>query len=57
VTDTGRAALDVLHARMCERGLFFKSKGSGDTTTVGQRETIRKMVSELRGEHVGAGHW
>jgi hypothetical protein len=50
VTDAGRRALDVVHDQM--RALDFL----GQKTHEQNRETIRRLVSELRGEHVG-GTW
>lgn len=44
---TGRLALDALHLAMRAQGLF----GASDVNT--QRDTIRRLVSELRGERVG----
>lgn len=49
VTDTNRAALDALHTQMRELGLF------GASSLVNQREAVRRLVSELRGESVGVG--
>jgi hypothetical protein len=50
VTDLGRALLDTLLAQMTARG-FFKRRGQDGTN---QRATIRRLVSELRGEHIGS---
>jgi hypothetical protein len=50
VSDTGRAALEDLRYRM--RGLFGKTMSAER-----QRETIRRLVSERRGENVGGGAW
>ena len=49
VTDAGRLRLDALCAEMQARGLF------GATVTTVKRETVRRLVSELRGESVGVG--
>ena len=49
VTDAGRLRLDALCAEMQARGLF------GTTVTTVKRETVRRLVSELRGESVGVG--
>lgn len=49
VTDAGRVHLDRLHNQMIARGLF------GSSTTDLQREAIRRLVSELRGERVDVG--
>lgn len=49
VTDANRSALDRLHERMRALGFF------GSSTRMNQREAIRRLVSELRGESVGVG--
>jgi len=49
VTPAGRVALDRLCARMHALDLF----GTSAPTT--QRETARRLLSELRGEHIGGG--
>ena len=49
VTDANRGALDALQAQMKAAGLF------GTSTSSTQREAIRRLVSELRGESVGVG--
>ena len=49
VTDAGRVHLETLHAQMRALDLF------GTSTPTTQRETIRRLVSELRGEHVDVG--
>ena len=51
VTDEGRRQLEQLRARMCALNLF------GASTTQTQRETIRRLVSELRGEKVDVSAW
>lgn len=51
VTDVGRAALDRLHAALNKAGHFAR------TGHAAQRETVRRLVSELRGEHIGGGGW
>ena len=51
VTDAGRLRLITLHATMQGLGLF------GQSTRHVQRETIRRLVSELRGESVTGGVW
>jgi hypothetical protein len=50
VTDANRAALDRLCAVMAGLRLFGHS-----STREGRRETVRRLLSELRGEHIGAG--
>lgn len=47
VTPTGRVALERLCGLMNAMGLF------GSSGKDAQRETVRRLVSELRGEHVG----
>lgn len=49
VTDAGRHALDALHTEMLGLGLF------GQKSRDQQREAVRRLVSELRGEAVGVG--
>lgn len=49
VTDAGRVQLNLLHASMKQLGLF------GSSTIAMQRECIRRLVSELRGERVDVG--
>lgn len=51
VTDANRLRLDALCEEMQARGLF------GATGKTVQRETVRRLVSELRGERVGQGTW
>jgi hypothetical protein len=50
VTDANRASLDQLCACMAAIDLF------GASPKALQRETVRRLLSELRGEHVG-GNW
>lgn len=50
VTDEGRVSLDVLQREMRTAKLF----GASTSDTI-QREVIRRLVSELRGESVGVG--
>lgn len=47
VTDAGHIALDILQRRLADAGLLGNARD--------QRDTIRRLVSELRGEHVGVG--
>jgi len=49
VTDANRGVLEALRNEMAELGLF------GASPLATQRETIRRLVSELRGESVGVG--
>jgi hypothetical protein len=49
VTDANRAALDRLCGLMDALGLL------GQSTHDQKRETVRRLLSELRGEHVGVG--
>lgn len=49
VTETGRIRLDALHVAMRDLDFF------GATKVENQREAIRRLVSELRGENVGIG--
>ena len=49
VTDANRGALDHLCGLMSALGLF------GHSTPDVQRETVRRLLSELRGEDVGVG--
>lgn len=49
VTDAGRLRLDVLQREMQTAKLF------GASNSHIQREAIRRLVSELRGESVGVG--
>jgi hypothetical protein len=49
VTDAGRQRLEALHAQMRALHLF------GASMAQTQREAIRRLVSELRGEDVGVG--
>ena len=51
VTDANRAALDQLRGMMEDANLF------GRKTSEQNRETIRRLLSELRGEDVGGGGW
>jgi hypothetical protein len=51
VNDDGRACLLTLTAALRDAGLL----GSAQTDV--QRETVRRLVSELRGEHIGAEGW
>lgn len=48
VTDAGRARLDALVEEMTARDLMGQSPRSW-------RDTVRRLVSELRGEHIGGG--
>lgn len=49
VTDANRAALDSLCDVMYDSNLF------GHSTREVRRETVRRLLSELRGEDVGVG--
>lgn len=49
VTDANRAALNGLCDLMMTQGLL------GQSTRELQRETVRRLLSELRGEDVGVG--
>lgn len=49
VTDANRAALDRLVGLMEARGFL------GQKTASQNRETVRRLLSELRGESVGVG--
>jgi hypothetical protein len=51
VTDIGRARLDALTDTMKSLGLI------GASTREVQRETVRRLVSDLRGEKSGATWW
>lgn len=51
VTDANRAALDRLCGVMTALGLL------GQKTSEQNRETVRRLLSELRGEHVGVVRW
>lgn len=51
VTDDGRQHLEALRAEMCALDLV-----AGRQHEI-QRETIRRLVSELRGQTVDAGEW
>ncbi len=51
VTDDGRARLELVTAAMRAAGLI------GSKQVDVQRETVRRLVSELRGEHVGSEGW
>jgi hypothetical protein len=51
VTEDGRARLVALTGTMKVAGLIGGSQADV------QRETVRRLVSELRGEHVGAEGW
>lgn len=51
VTPDGKLALDALHALMTQQRLF------GAATTQNERDAIRRLASELRGEHVAGGSW
>ena len=51
VTEHGRAALMSVVAMLRRRGLL------GGSTLDVQRDTVRRVVSELRGESVGVGLW
>jgi len=50
VTDANRVALDQLCGVMRAHGLFGASQSAAL-----QRETVRRLLSELRGEDVGVG--
>jgi hypothetical protein len=50
VTENNRVALDRLCAVMRAHGLFGASQSAAL-----QRETVRRLLSELRGEDVGVG--
>ena len=49
VNDIGRLRLNDLHLVMATCGLF------GTSTPQNQREAVRRLVSELRGESIGVG--
>lgn len=49
VNDANRHRLDTLHADMRAMGFF------GASSVMNQREAVRRLVSELRGEDVGVG--
>lgn len=49
VSDEGRARLDAVRERLRSADLL------GASQVEVQRDTIRRLVSELRGEHVGIG--
>lgn len=49
VTDRNRPALEQLCAQMDHAGLF------GQSSREVKRETVRRLLSELRGEDVGVG--
>lgn len=49
VTDHGSARHEALRLTMHAAGLF------GATNVTVQRETVRRLVAELRGEHTGVG--
>lgn len=51
VTEAGRAALIALYEEMNSERLI------GGSSIEIQRETIRRLLSELRGEVVHQGHW
>jgi hypothetical protein len=51
VSEAGRQALDRLCAELLALGYFGKSAGAGN------RETLRRVVSELRGEVVHGAGW
>lgn len=51
VTDAGRARLEALWAEMAAAGLF------GQSTLQVQRETIRRLISELRGKKLQEARW
>lgn len=51
VTDGNRLKLVLLCAEMRKLDLF------GHSPVEVQRETVRRLVSELRGEHVSGGEW
>jgi hypothetical protein len=51
VTDDGRVRLAMLTTALRDAGLL-----GGNQADV-QRETVRRLVSELRGEHIGAEGW
>ncbi len=51
VTDDGRVRLTTLTATLRDAGLLGGNQGDV------QRETVRRLVSELRGEHIGAEGW
>lgn len=51
VTDVGRGHLDAVRVQMVTLGLL----GTNGADT--QRETIRRIVSELRGQSIGRGAW
>ena len=51
VTDANRGALDRLQAEMKRADLF------GSTNAPMQRETVRRLLTELRGIHVPEARW
>lgn len=51
VTDENRPRLMALVRMMDDRGLL------GKTNNGGPAETVRRLISELRGQSVGAAHW
>ena len=51
VTDANRPALEALRHTMEDLELFGRSPSQT------QRETLRRLVSELRGERPTGGHW
>ena len=51
VTDANREALDLLCGAMEAARLF------GQKSREQNRETVRRLLSELRGEDVGRGGW
>ncbi len=51
VTDANRVALDRLCSLMDAQHLL------GQRNREGQRETVRRLLSELRGEPVSVGGW
>jgi len=53
VSEIGRQRLDVLCDRLRALGLLGSGNSWGDV----QRETVRRLISELRGESVGQGGW
>lgn len=55
VTDANRGALDALCVEMAQQGLFGSYARGRPSKDHLQRETVRRLLSELRGEDVGVG--
>lgn len=55
VDDAGRIALDTCAREMYAAGLF---EANGKSASLENRRTIvRRLISELRGEHIAIGLW